>query len=387
MTYPIASKLPAAGVSIFAKMTALANRFQAINLAQGFPDFSPPEQLFEYLQEAVHLGFNQYAPMPGLPLLRQQIQGRLERRYGFVCNPETDITVTAGATQAIYTLISAFVRPGDKVVIFEPAYDSYGPAVLVNGGEPVYLRLELPDFTIPWQALEKTLQSNSIRMILVNNPHNPAGRILSEDDLLRFQQLASRHDVLMVWDEVYDMLVFDGNNHCSALQFPTLMEQSIVCYSMGKTLHNTGWKIGYTVAREELTREIRKVHQFLVFSVNTPAQYAIGKFMDQHPDFMDQLPDFYQAKRDVFLKIMDVTGMHFLPCEGSYFAIAQIPSSEPLSDIAYAEKMVEEFQVATIPVSAFYHDGYDPRLIRFCFAKKQETIEAAAANWKRKSKA
>ncbi len=378
MTLQIRSKLPVAGVSIFAKMTALAQQHQATNLAQGFPDFSPPEQLFDYLQEGVQIGYNQYAAMPGLPILRQQIQKRLQHQYAFIADADTEITVTAGATQAIYTIISAWVKPGDKVLIFEPAYDSYGPAVIVNGGVPVYLRLNIPDFSIPWTEVENLMEKESIRLMVINNPHNPSGRILNQEDMLRFQQLGKRHETLMLWDEVYDMLVFDGRKHESALNYPDLMQQSVVCFSMGKTLHNTGWKIGYSVAREDITREIRKIHQFLVFSVNTPAQYAIAKFMEAFPDFITDLPQFYQNKRDFFFNEMLATDFEWLPCEGSYFALARFANSSKVSDVAYAEQLVSYNKVATIPISAFYHDGFDPGILRFCFAKKEETIREAA---------
>ena len=378
MTLQIRSKLPVAGVSIFAKMTALAQQHQATNLAQGFPDFSPPEQLFDYLQEGVQIGYNQYAAMPGLPILRQQIQKRLQHQYAFIADADTEITVTAGATQAIYTIISAWVKPGDKVLIFEPAYDSYGPAVIVNGGVPVYLRLNIPDFSIPWTEVENLMEKESIRLMVINNPHNPSGRILNQEDMLRFQQLGKRHETLMLWDEVYDMLVFDGRKHESALNYPDLMQQSVVCFSMGKTLHNTGWKIGYSVAREDITREIRKIHQILVISVNTPAQYAIAKFMEAFPDFITDLPQFYQNKRDFFFNEMLATDFEWLPCEGSYFALARFANSSKVSDVAYAEQLVSYNKVATIPISAFYHDGFDPGILRFCFAKKEETIREAA---------
>ncbi|MBK9109999.1 MAG: aminotransferase class I/II-fold pyridoxal phosphate-dependent enzyme [Saprospiraceae bacterium] len=378
MLNPIPSKLPQAGLSIFAKMTALAQQYQAINLAQGFPDFAPPEQLFQFLNEAVESGFNQYAPMPGLLMLRQQIASRLENRYQLKANIDDDITVTAGATQAIYTIISAFIRPGDKVLIFEPAYDSYGPAVLVNGVSQFTSDSNYQIFSIPWTQLESMLQKGKIRMILINNPHNPAGRILHQEDMLRFEKLAVQYDVLWVWDEVYDMLVFDSKPHWSALHYPEIMKSSIVTFSMGKTLHNTGWKIGYTIAKAELTKEIRKVHQFLVFSVNTPAQYAIAKFMESYPEFINELPQFYQHKRDFFFKEMKHPDFEWLPCEGSYFALARFKNPEQLSDAVFAEQLVANKKVATIPISAFYHDGYDPGIVRFCFAKKEDTIKEAA---------
>lgn len=387
MSPDLNSKLPEAGISIFAHMTALANRHSAINLAQGFPDFAPPEPLFSYLDEGVRRGFNQYAAMPGLPQLRAAIARRLEYRYGCAADPETGITVTAGATQAIYTAISAFVRPGDKVLIFEPAYDSYGPAVRINGGQALYLRLQLPDFSIPWDSLEKLLSTETVRMVLVNNPHNPAGSILSGDDLLRMGELTRQHNSLLLWDEVYDLLVFDGNRHRSALEFPALRERSIVVFSIGKTLHNTGWKVGYTVAPEAMSQEIRKVHQFMVFSVNTPAQYAVARFLESHPEFTDDLAQFYQTRRDLFLQCMrGHPDFEFLPCHGSYFALARFQSAGRTGDLAYAEHLVASRGVAAIPVSAFYHDAYDPGLLRFCFAKKEETLrEAARLLWHGKS--
>lgn len=378
MSLTIESKLPLSGVSIFAQMTAAAIRNQAINLAQGFPNFSPPSELFEFLNEAVLNGYNQYAAMPGLDLLRNQIALRIQRDYHFNANPDTEITVTAGATQAIYTIISSIIQPGDKALIFEPAYDSYGPSVLVNGGIPVYLRLELPDFKIPWDELETILKKEKIKIILINNPHNPAGRILTSEDIARIHQLTKDLNTLIIWDEVYDLLIFDQLKHQSALLFPELMDRSVIVFSMGKTLHNTGWKVGYTIANPKITNEIRKLHQFTVFSVNTPAQYAIAKFMETQSTFFNSLPAFYQQKRDYFFEKMKVLPFNWLPCEGSYFALADYKHMSNLSDREYAMELVEKYKVAAIPLSPFYHDGYDPKLLRFCFAKNSETIDAAA---------
>ncbi len=378
MSFKIESKLPDAGLSIFAKMTAAAIQHQAINLAQGFPNFSPPVELFQYLDEGVKNNYNQYAAMPGLPALRNEIAKRLTSDYNYHANQDSEITVTAGATQAIYTIISAFARPGDKVILFEPAYDSYGPAVRVNGGTPIYLRLELPDFKIPWSQLESILDKEKIKMILINNPHNPAGRILHKEDLDRMEKLTKSKDILLIWDEVYDLLVFDGIKHSSALENASLMEHSVVVFSMGKTLHNTGWKIGYSIAKPEITNEIRKLHQFTVFSVNTPAQYAIARFMEEHKEFFKTLPLFYQQKRDFFFEQMKNTAFDFLPCEGSYFALASYSKLSTKSDLDFSMELVEKNKVALIPISAFYHDGYDPKMLRFCFAKTEETISEAA---------
>ena len=351
MSLTIESKLPLSGVSIFAQMTAAAIRNQAINLAQGFPNFSPPSELFEFLNEAVLNGYNQYAAMPGLDLLRNQITQRIQCDYQFNANPDTEVTVTAGATQAIYTIISSIIQPGDKALIFEPAYDSYGPSVLVNGGIPVYLRLELPDFKIPWDELETILKKEKIKIILINNPHNPAGRILTSEDIARIHQLTKDLNTLIIWDEVYDLLIFDQLKHQSALLFPELMDRSVIVFSMGKTLHNTGWKVGYTIANPKITNEIRKLHQFTVFSVNTPAQYAIAKFMETQSTFFNSLPAFYQQKRDYFFEKMKVLPFNWLPCEGSYFALADYKHMSNLSDREYAMELVEKYKVAAIPLS------------------------------------
>ncbi|HRG67775.1 MAG: aminotransferase class I/II-fold pyridoxal phosphate-dependent enzyme [Saprospiraceae bacterium] len=385
MPFKIESKLPQSGISIFAQMTAAAIRNQAINLAQGFPNFSPPEELFEFLNEAVRNGYNQYAAMPGLDLLRNQIALRIQNDYQFTANPESEITITAGATQAIYTIISSVIQAGDRVLIFEPAYDSYGPSVLVNGGIPVYLRLQLPDFKIPWDELETILKKEKIKIILINNPHNPAGRVLNTEDILRLQQLTKDLNTLIIWDEVYDLLIFDQLKHQSALLYPELMDRSVVVFSMGKTLHNTGWKVGYTIAKPEITNEIRKLHQFTVFSVNTPAQYAIAKFMETHRSFFNLLPKFYQQKRDYFFEKMNDLPFNWLPCEGSYFALADYSNISKLSDREFAMELVEKFKVAAIPLSPFYHDGYDPKLLRFCFAKTTDTIDNAATQLKIKN--
>ncbi|MCC7026960.1 MAG: aminotransferase class I/II-fold pyridoxal phosphate-dependent enzyme [Saprospiraceae bacterium] len=374
----INSKLPDVGTSIFAKMSLLANEFHAINLAQGFPDFNPPDELLDYLSEGVQLGMNQYAPMPGYVPLRHELSKRLKRDYGFQANQDSEITVTAGATQAIYTIISAFVGVGDKVLLFEPAYDSYGPAVIVNGGIPIYLKLSLPHFEIPWTDLERTLKEQQIKLMIVNNPHNPAGTTLTKDDLQRMDKLTKAYDCLIIWDEVYDMLVFDGAKHNSALEIASLMEHSVVVYSLGKTLHNTGWKVGYTVAKESISKEIRKLHQFTVFSVNTPAQYAIARFLENHESFFNTLHTFYEAKRDLFIQLLKTSLFDFLPCQGSYFALAKYHKISELSDMEMAHQMVKDYGVAVIPISTFYHDGFDPKILRFCFAKKDETLIQAA---------
>ncbi len=374
----LASKLPEVETSIFAKMTALAVKFDAINLAQGFPNFLPPQALMEYLPEATRNGFNQYAPMPGLMALRQQIKRRISNSYQFDADEEDEITVFAGATQAIYTTISALVGPGDRVIIFEPAYDSYAPAVRIHGGIPVYLRLKAPTFEVPWDEFEHTLKIQEIKMILINNPHNPSGKIWSAADMEKLICITGKSKCILLFDEVYDLLVFDNLRHNSALTHQELMQKSVVVFSFGKTLHNTGWKVGYAVAPAYLTKEIRKVHQFTVFSVNSPAQYAIATFMEKHPDFFTDLGTFYQQKRDFFLQHTRHSKLRWLNCEGSYFILATYSDVADLPDTEMAEILVSNNRLACVPISAFYHDRFDPKILRFCFAKTEETLLAAA---------
>ncbi|MCC6817144.1 MAG: aminotransferase class I/II-fold pyridoxal phosphate-dependent enzyme [Saprospiraceae bacterium] len=371
------SKLPLSGISVFARMTELANRYSAVNLAQGFPDFSPPVQLFDYLNEGVQKGFNQYAPMPGLLQLREEISNRLKNTYQHDSDPETEITVTAGATQAIYTIVSSIIRHGDKAILFEPAYDSYAPSIIANGGIPVYLRLNEPSFDIPWDELEATLAKEKIKLIIINNPHNPCGTILSKDNVNRLYTMAEQYNCILIWDEVYDLLVYDNNTHHSGLEHELMLKRGIVVYSMGKTLHNTGWKIGYVIANSYITSEIRKLHQFTVFSVNTPAQYASAMFLKNHFDFFKKLSEFYQTKRDFFVKNLTKCGLEILPASGSYFILARYNFDKSISDESFAQRLAQYCQVACIPISAFYHDRYDSRIVRFCFAKKEETLQIA----------
>lgn len=377
--HPVAfdSKLPGAGTSVFARMTELALKHSAVNLAQGFPDFLPPEELFQYLNEAVYSGLNQYAPMPGLLPLREQLAIRLADTYGFKADPATEITITAGATQAIYTIISSIIKPGEKVLIFEPAYDSYAPSVIVNGGIPIYIRLREPEFAIPWNELEETLLSHSIKLILINNPHNPCGTYLKKEDIDRIYRITEKHQCILLWDEVYDLLMYDNIFHYSALQHPQMMQRSIVVFSLGKTLHNTGWKMGYVISNSHYTSEIRKLHQFTVFSVNTPGQYAVAKFMENHKPFFSGLAEFYQLKRDSFIYKLKQSGLKILPCSGSYFVLASFKEKILIQDEIFAQRLASEVGVACVPISAFYHDHYDPGIVRFCFAKKEETLQLA----------
>lgn len=382
MKYIHKSKLPHSEVSVFARMTSLALEYNAINLAQGFPDFNPPTALIDLLYESAKDGFNQYAPMPGLLSLREQISERLFKDYNYNASVDKEITVTAGATQAIYTIISTFIAPGDKVLLFEPAYDSYAPSIIANGGIPIYLRLQDPEFNIPWENFERLIQEHQFKIILFNNPHNPCGSILTFNDLKKIDELTQNLNTILLWDEVYDLLVFDNIKHISALKFGSLMERSIVVFSIGKTLHNTGWKIGYIIAQEYLTNEIRKLHQFTVFSVHTPSQMAIARFMKNEPQFFSELSGFYQSKRDLFRSLLLDSSFKIFHTSGSYFALADYSKVKNCSDEEMAFILAKEYKVAAIPISAFYHDHYDPHLIRFCFAKQEQTIQEAAKRLK-----
>lgn len=371
----LTSKLPNVGTTIFTVMSALAREHGAINLAQGFPDFESSEKLTQLVCEYMQKGYNQYAPMPGVPALRERIAEKISNMYGISVHPEEEITVTAGATQALFSTIATFVRPGDEVIIFEPAYDSYRPAIEVNGGKVIVFELEAPDFRIDWDAVQE-LMSERTRMIIINNPHNPTGTILTKADLQHLQRITADTEILVLSDEVYEHLVYDGNEHQSVLRFPELRERSIATYSFGKTFHNTGWKIGYCVAPGELMAEIRKVHQYTVFSVHTPTQFALADFMENPQEYLS-LNAFYQEKRDLLAQIIDGSNLKPIPSKGTYFQLFDYSSISNEPDTEFAKRMTTEFGVASIPVSVFYGSGRDEKVVRLCFAKKPETLERA----------
>lgn len=371
----VESKLPWVGTTIFTVMSALANEYGAINLSQGFPNFDCPERLKFLVNEYMQRGLNQYAPMPGVPALRQQIASKIENLYNAPVNPDMEITVTAGATQALFCAIAAFVKPGDEVILIEPAYDSYRPSIEVNGGVAVAYELAAPDFRVDWEALKK-LVNRRTRMIIVNNPHNPTGKVFSKDDLLSLQKIAVENDLLVLSDEVYEHLVFDGRQHESVLAYPELFARSLVTFSFGKTFHNTGWKIGYCVAPEPLMREFRKVHQFNVFAVNTPMQYAIADFLEDPQEYL-HLPDFYQMKRDYFFAFMRESRFCAVACEGTYFQLFDYSDISDLPDFDFVKKLITDHGVAAIPISVFYSSGRNERIIRLCFAKTEETLRQA----------
>lgn len=371
------SKLPHVGTTIFTVMSALANACGAINLSQGFPNFPSPEKLNELVCRYMRKGFNQYAPMAGVPLLRERLAAKAEALYGFPLNPDTEVTITAGATQAIFTAISAFVHAGDEVILLEPAYDSYRPSVEVNGGVAIPCDLKAPHYRPDWEEIA-ALVTPRTRMIVINTPHNPTGTTLKEADMQVLTRLTAGTDILVLSDEVYEHLIYDGKAHQSVLRYPELRQRSLAVYSFGKTFHNTGWKIGYCLAPEALTAEFRKVHQFNVFSVNTPMQHALADYLGDADTYLS-LPAFYQQKRDFFLDAMRGSRLRPLPCEGTYFCTFDYSAISREPDTEFSKRMTREFGVAAIPVSVFYSDGRDDHIIRLCFAKTEETLEKAGA--------
>lgn len=373
----IQSKLPDVGTTIFTVMSHLATKHQAINLSQGFPNFDGSPKLIERVNHYVQNGYNQYAPMTGVPVLNDRLASKIDQLYGLKINPREAITITAGATQAIYTIISAFIHAGDEVILIEPAYDSYRPSVEINGGVAVTYELSAPDYTIDWTAFEKLI-TDKTRMIIFNTPHNPTGTIWREKDLQALEQLTDGTDILVLSDEVYEHLVYDGIEHQSVFRYPNLYQRSFATFSFGKTFHHTGWKIGYCVGPPDLMKEFRKVHQFNVFSVNTPIQYAIADFLSE-PEAYLSLNDFYQQKRDFFLKTIEGSRFRPIPCAGTYFQLLDYSAISDEPDTEFAKRMTTEYGVAVIPVSVFYSNGRDDKVIRVCFAKTKEVLSEAGA--------
>ncbi len=357
-------------------MSKLANDHQAINLSQGFPDFPISAKLIEKVNHYMKKGFNQYAPMPGVGVLRQAIAAKAKATYGVEYDPESEITVTAGATQAIFTAISTFVRETDEVIIFEPAYDSYAPAVKAFGGVVKYSALKLPDFHIDWSEV-KRLVSNRTKMIIINSPHNPSGSLLRHEDMIQLAGITRESDIIVVSDEVYEHLIFDGNEHQSVCRFPELVNRSLVVGSFGKTFHATGWKTGFVQAPAELMHEFRKLHQFTVFASNTPVQYALADFLQDAENYI-HLPEFYQQKRDFFCQRIKDSRFTVIPCYGTYFQLLDYKNISKDNDLEFAKKLVFEHKLASVPLSPFYSMPNDEKLLRFCFAKSEETLEKAA---------
>ena len=372
---PVASRLPNVGTTIFTVMSRLAQECGAINLSQGFPDFSAEDVLFERVAHWMRAGHNQYAPMAGVPALREAIAAKVAALYGASYDPETEITVTAGATQALFTAVAALVHPGDEVIVFEPVYDSYVPSIELAGGVVKRARLSAPDYRPDWAAV-RALVSPKTRMIMINTPHNPSGTVWSPDDMRALCDLVRGTGIIVVADEVYEHIVFDGRRHESAALYPDLAERSVIVSSFGKTYHVTGWKVGYVLAPRELMAEFRKVHQFNVFTVNTPVQLALADYMMDASRHLG-LAAFYEAKRDFFRAGLAGTRFELLPCTGTYFQTVRYGAISDAPDTDFVQWLTREVGVAAIPLSAFFGDGRDERVIRFCFAKRDDTLEAA----------
>jgi methionine transaminase len=372
----INSKFPGIGTSIFAVMSKMATEHNAINLSQGFPDFQCSEHLIKLVDKYMRKGYNQYAPMEGIMPLREMIAEKTEDIYSKKYNPVSEITITSGATEALFSAITAFVREGDEVIVFEPAYDSYVPAIIMNGGRPIFIQLTHPYYTIDWELVQRSITSRT-RMIILNTPHNPTGAIFSAGDLEKLKKITAKSNIIIISDEVYEHIIFDGYEHQSVARFPQLAERSIIISSFGKTYHTTGWKLGYCVAPENLMKEFRKVHQFVVFAVNTPMQYAVSEYLKNKDEYL-QLGRFYQEKRDYFLKLIAETKFTVRPSCGTYFQLLGYEKITDEKDNVFAERLVKEFGVASIPVSVFYHEKKQNNVLRFCFAKSNETLEKAA---------
>jgi len=375
---PIDSKLPSVGTTIFTLMSQLATQHGAVNLSQGFPDFLPPAPLLDLVERCIRGRYHQYALMPGSMALRTAIAEKLSALYGVTADPVTEITVTSGATEAIFDAIQAVVRRDDEVIVFDPCYDSYEPSITLAGGRTVHIPLTLPDFAIDWEHL-RTALSDRTRLVIVNSPHNPSGALLQRADLDRLAALLRPYDCYLLSDEVYEHVVFDGQRHATALAQPELASRCFAVFSFGKTYHATGWKLGYCVAPPELSAELRRVHQYVTFASTSPLQQALAEYMTTHPEHHLGLPAFYQERRDYFAGLLAETKFRARPAAGTYFQLADYSAISTQPDVEFARRLTIEHGVATIPVSVFYREPPDTRLVRFCFAKENVTLDAAAA--------
>ncbi len=371
----IVSKLPAVGTNIFTVMSALAAEHHAVNLGQGFPDFPMNEELAGLVAAAMKNGFNQYSPMPGWPALREAIAEKIHYLYGNTVSPDTEITITPGGTYAIYSALTAILHPGDEVILFEPAYDSYIPNIEINGAKAVPINLVYPEYKIDWAAVRAAVNERT-RCIMINTPHNPTGAVIGPEDIAELRSIVKDTNIFILSDEVYEHLIYDGVPHQSILRYPDLLERSFVCFSFGKVYNCTGWKLGYCVAPAPLMKEFRKVHQFNCFSCFTPAQVALAEFLKNRDAYLGLLA-FMQDKRDYFIQLMSATRFTLQPSGGSYFICGTYERISDEGDKELAVRLTKEAGIATIPVSSFYHNGKDDKVLRFCFSKKKETLEAA----------
>ena len=370
------SKLPNVGTTIFTVMGDLARKHNAINLSQGFPDFEMDQKLIDLVTKAMHSGYNQYAPMQGSLELREAIANKFQGLYNTSYHPETEITITAGATEAIFSVVSAFIKPADEVIVFHPAYDCYEPAIELHGGKTISIELEAPNFSVDWNVVKAKINSRT-KMIIINTPQNPIGTIFSEKDMLQLQALTQGTNIIVLSDEVYEHIVFDGEKHQSACLFPDLKSRSFVVASFGKTFHNTGWRTGYCCAPKALMDEFRKVHQFNVFCVNHPTQKALADYL-QEPNHYQELSAFYQEKRDLFLNYIKDSRFTFKPSRGTYFQLLDYSDITQENDVDFAKRLTIENKLASIPLSVFYNKDVNSKILRFCFAKKDDTLKAAA---------
>ena len=370
------AKLPNAGTTIFTVMSTLAATHKAINLGQGFPDYPMSSALISLVDTAMKNGHNQYVHMCGLPVLRERLAEKTNSLYDSSVDPETEITVTPGGTYAIYTALTTVIQPGDEVIVFEPAYDSYLPNIEINGGVPVLIQLVYPHYTIDWEKVKQHITPKT-KMIMLNSPHNPTGSVLGDDDIEQLRSIVKDTGIFILSDEVYEHLIFDGLEHKSILRYPDLFERSFVCFSFGKVYHCTGWKMGYCIAPALMMAAFRKVHQFNSFTCNSPIQFALAEFLEQKENYL-QLGSFLQKKRDHFEKLMSPTRFKALPSHGSYFQLYSYGGFSDESEKDFAIRLTKEYGVATIPVSAFYKNGEDNKVLRFCFSKQESTLEAAA---------
>lgn len=369
------SKLPEVGTTIFTIMSNLASDHGAINLSQGFPGFDCDPYLLELVYKYMKEGKNQYAPMSGIPELRESLTVKTQKTYGVEYNSETEVTIVSGATDAIYSAVTAIIQPGDEVILLEPAYDSYAPAILLCGGVPIFVPLNLPDFSVNWERVKNSI-SDKTRMIMVNTPHNPSGYMWTQEDLNQLAELIEDRNILVVSDEVYEHITFDGRQHLSLMTHPILKERTFVCGSFGKTFHVTGWKIGYCLAPEDLTLEFRKVHQFVTFSTATPLQFALAEYLKEENHYLN-LPQFYQQKRNLFCAGLSKTDLIFTPSQGSFFQLVSYGHLSNESDYDLAVRLTKEIGVASIPISVFFNQKDDHKILRFCFAKSDEMLEKA----------
>lgn len=370
------SKLPNVGTSIFTVMSALANEHNALNLSQGFPNFKSDQTLIDLVTNAMNSGYNQYAPMAGNLELRVAITNKFEKLYNTTYHPDYEITVTAGATQAIFTIISTFVKPNDEVIIFNPAYDCYGPAIELHGGKTISVQLEAPFYKVDWEEVSQKITSKT-KMIIINTPHNPSGTIFSKDDMLKLETLLKGTNIILLSDEVYEHIIFDDEKHQSACLFPDLKSRSFIVASFGKTFHNTGWKLGYCCAPKELMDEFKKVHQFNVFCVNHPTQKGFADYLHEANHYLE-LSEFYQRKRDLFLNLIKDSRFKFIPAQGTYFQGLDYSNITMENDVDFAKHLTIEHKIASIPLSIFNTGNLDKKILRFCFAKTDETLKAAA---------